>query len=116
MDAPHESRLRRMEPRQVRGQRQLSPQAANYLDEAIGTQTLRFPWGKRDLVTPLTQESFSSRERAYLAWVFRSPISETRANHLLFTALPQSFYPGKLIRDGRSKRARRAKWHTPGCT
>ncbi len=75
---------------------------------------LRFPWGNREVELPLMKESFLPRELAYLAWVFSSPISETKANHLLFTALPRSYYPGKLIRAGRSSRRMKEKWPTHG--
>jgi len=75
---------------------------------------LRFPWGTREVEFPLTVESFYPRELAFLKWVFSDPISETKANHLLFTALPRSYYPGKLIREGRKERLRKATWPTLG--
>jgi len=79
-----------------------------------GTLLLRFPWGKRAVDLPLTVLSFNSRELAYLGWVFDCPISETKANHLLYLGLPLSYYPGKLIRAGRNKRVRKERWPIHG--
>ncbi len=74
---------------------------------------LRFPWGKRTVEDPLSLLSYEPRELAYLRWVFdRPPISETQANHLLYLSQPLSYFPGKLIREGRSKR----RWPTHGYT
>ncbi len=81
-----------------------------------GTLNLRFPWGQRAVeADPLTLQSFSPRERAYLGWLFGEPypISETKANHLSYLTQPRSFYPGKLIRAARNRRQR---WHTLGAT
>jgi len=79
---------------------------------------LRFPWGKRVVDLPLLQSSFTLRESRYLSWMFSEPsfpISATKVNHLLFTALPRSYYPGKLIRAGRKERMK-ARWRTHGHT
>jgi len=82
------------------------------------TYPLRFPWGTRQVAADLVLESFTAREQRYLAWVFRGRgrMAETNANHLLHTALPRSFYPGKLIRAGRKKRVRRGQWPIHGYT
>jgi len=77
---------------------------------------LRFPWGKREVENPRVLSSFSSRELAFLRWVLRPPISSTKANHLLFLAQPLSYFPVKLIQEGRSKRLRRGPWPIHGYT
>ncbi len=98
---------------------QPQPEPLRPAESSQGAHTgiqLRFPWGTRVVETVEGNPVFTSRELSYLSWVFRGdvPMCLTKANHLLFTALPRSYYPGKLIRAGRSKRARRLKWPTLG--
>ncbi len=106
--------------REVQLELPLSLPVENSQGPPTGIQ-LRFPWGKRVVDQQEGVESLSSREQAYLSWLFRDgaegfQTSETKVNHLLFLAQPLSFYPAKLIREGRNRRARKAKWHTHGCT
>ncbi len=99
-------------------QLQLPLQLQQSSQEAPTGTLLRFPWGSRLVADPVEVSSFTKREAAYLNWVFRDGFrtSETKANHLLFTALPRSYYQGKLIRDGKNKRQRRGQWPTHGYT
>ncbi len=93
------------------------PLPLNCQEPPITSLLLRFPWGKRTVEEPLLLQSYEPRELAYLRWVFdRPPISQSQVNHLLFLAQPLSYFPGKLIREGRSTRARRGQWPTHGCT
>jgi len=92
------------------------PAQENSQDKHTISLLLRFPWGKRVVEAPLSEQSFEPREAAYLRWVFERPTSSTKANHLLFLAQPLSYFPGKLIREGRSKRLRRGPWPTHGYT
>jgi len=89
--------------------------AENSQDLLTGIQ-LRFPWGVRMVAHPVTVESFTPREASYLNWLFRSGFhhEETKANHLLFTALPQSSYQGKVIRERKSMKPRMDQWLTRG--